>query len=115
MPRRGGCRQPRRMDEPTAAQELPALYRAVLDGVARLEALGERQAAYEIRSRAIHTYSTRWDDRGRRSLQRLVRDADHRAEVREKALASRTAGAAAAAAGSASSGEQALAQSVGPA
>jgi hypothetical protein len=61
------------MDDQSPAEVLPGLYRAVLDGVARLERAGDREAAYEIRCKALRTYSTRWDERGRRELQRLDR------------------------------------------
>ncbi len=37
------------MDDQNPAEVLPKLYRDVLDGVGRLERVGERQAAYEIR------------------------------------------------------------------
>jgi hypothetical protein len=63
------------MDESIPVADMPHLYRDVLDAVARLERVGERAAAYEIRSRAIHTYSSRWDDKGKRSLARLAREA----------------------------------------
>ncbi len=66
------------MDDRPAAEELPGLYRAVLDTVGRLEHIGEREFAWKIRRDALHTYSTRWDDRGRRSLERLNVDAQRR-------------------------------------
>jgi hypothetical protein len=55
------------------AEELPALYRMVLDGVAVLETLGERREANRVRAEAIRIYSTSWDDGGRRRLVALVR------------------------------------------
>jgi hypothetical protein len=62
--------------ESTPAEELPALYRAILDAVARLEGAGERQRAGHIRRRATAAYSRAWDDRARRRLLVLLRDAD---------------------------------------
>ena len=59
--------------EPTSpAEELPALYRAVLDRVAQIEAEGRRAAAYRLRSDAVRIYSRSWDDRARRALQDLL-------------------------------------------
>ena len=66
------------MDHQTPAEELPALYRAVLDTVWRLERAGEREAAFAYRQRALRTYSTRWDDGGRRELEKINREAQHR-------------------------------------
>jgi len=59
--------------EPTSpAEELPALYRALLDRVAQIEAEGRRAHAYRLRAEATRIYSRCWDDRARRSLQALL-------------------------------------------
>jgi len=63
------------VDEHTPAEDLPQLYRAVLDTVVRLEHLGDRDFAWKVRRDAVRTYSTRWDDHGRRALERLNREA----------------------------------------
>lgn len=52
--------------------ELPALYRAVLDGVAALERRGERPLATSIRRQAIAAYANAWDDRHRERLVALL-------------------------------------------
>ncbi|HEY3333600.1 MAG TPA: hypothetical protein VGK16_00075 [Candidatus Limnocylindrales bacterium] len=75
------------MDEPTPAEELPTLYRAVLETVARLERAGERPYAWELRRKALRTYSTRWDEDGRRSLQRLDREGHIRLATTRRAAA----------------------------
>lgn len=64
------------MDESSPAVELPGLYRAALDGIARLERLGERALAARIRKDAIAVYSDRWDERGRKRMERLVAEAE---------------------------------------
>ena len=63
------------MDPNTPAEELPALYRAVLDRIAALEASGQRRAAVRIRRDATRAYSRAWDARARRELESLLRRA----------------------------------------
>jgi hypothetical protein len=64
------------MDDRTRAVELPERYRAVLDAVARLEHVGEREAAFRIRRRATEAYSKAWNEKTLRHLDRLVAEAD---------------------------------------
>lgn len=64
------------MDVHTPAEELPALYRAILDRVAELEAAGLRRAAGEVRRQATAAYSRAWDERARRELLALLNEAD---------------------------------------
>ena len=63
------------MDDHTPAEDLPHLYRTVLETVTRLEHLGDRDAAWRIRRDALKVYSTRWDERGRRQLERISLEA----------------------------------------
>lgn len=63
------------MDDPIPAELLPGLYRDVLEAVTRLERAGQRELAFDIRRKALRAYSTRWDERGRRTLERLGREA----------------------------------------
>lgn len=60
------------MDPTSPAEELPALYRALLDRVAQIEAQGRRAKAYRVRAEATRIYSRSWDDRARRALQELL-------------------------------------------
>lgn len=57
------------------AEELPALYRAILDRVADLERAGERREAVAVRGEAVRAYAV-WDDGGRRKLLALLRRID---------------------------------------
>ena len=61
------------MEPKSASEELPDLYRAVLDRVAELEATRERDLANRVRAEATHIYSRAWDERARRELLALLR------------------------------------------
>lgn len=63
------------METNAPAEELPGLYRAILDRVAELEAAGDRHEAARVRTAATRAYSRAWDDRARRELEGLVRRA----------------------------------------
>jgi hypothetical protein len=63
----------RTMEPKSAAEELPALYRAVLDRVGQIAASGQRDTANRVRAEATKIYSRAWDDRARRSLEGLLR------------------------------------------
>ncbi len=63
------------MENQTPAETMPTLYRAVLDTVWRLERVGDREFALEIRRRAVKTYATRWDEGGQRDLAQTNREA----------------------------------------
>ena len=81
------------MDPKSASEELPALYRAVLNRVAQLEASRERALANRIRAEATHIYSRAWDERARRELEGLLRRnavADDGLPANEHALRRRT-------------------------
>ncbi len=69
----------------SAADELPATYRTILDRVARLERAGARAEAARIRAAAIRDYSRSWDDRTLRRLERLGDQALVELEDREGA------------------------------
>jgi hypothetical protein len=63
------------MESHAPAEELPGLYRAILDRVAELEAAGERAEAGRVRRAATAAYSRAWDERARRELEALQRQA----------------------------------------
>ncbi len=63
------------METNSPAEELPGLYRAILDRVAELEAAGDRAEAARIRTAATRSYSRAWDARARRELETLLRNA----------------------------------------
>jgi hypothetical protein len=66
-------RKVRMMEQNSPAEELPALYRAILDRVADLESDGDRAEAARVRATATRIYSRAWDDSARRGLTDLLR------------------------------------------
>lgn len=64
------------MESNSPSEELPALYRAILDRVADMEAAGERIEAAQLRTEATAAYSRAWDEKARRRLETLLRHAD---------------------------------------
>jgi hypothetical protein len=70
------------MDQKSAAEELPALYRALLDRIAQIDAAGYRAVGYQIRIEATRIYSRAWDDRARRGLEDLLRQTAEKGAVR---------------------------------
>jgi hypothetical protein len=76
------------MDQKSASEELPALYRALLDRIAQIDASGHRAAGYRIRIEATRIYSRAWDDRARRGLEDLLRQTTDKGAVRRGPVAS---------------------------
>jgi hypothetical protein len=72
------------MEPLSPAEMLPALYRAILDSVAELERLGERQEAARVRDEASRIYARSWDDAARRRLESILRRADRTNAGRER-------------------------------
>lgn len=70
------------MDQKSASEELPALYRALLDRIAQIDAAGHREISYKIRIEATRIYSRAWDDRARRGLEALLRQTADKGAVR---------------------------------
>jgi hypothetical protein len=64
------------MESSSPSEELPALYRAILDRVADMEAAGQRAEAAQLRTDATAAYSRAWDEKARRRLETLLRHAD---------------------------------------
>jgi hypothetical protein len=60
--------------EPVAslAEDLPELYRSILDRVADLEQIGARRDAGRIRADATRVYSDAWNESARRQLLALL-------------------------------------------
>jgi hypothetical protein len=60
------------MVDRTPAEDLPELYRRILDAVAELEAAGLRAEAVRVRRAAIEAYSGAWDARAEGALESLL-------------------------------------------
>ena len=69
---------------PTLAESLPEIYRAILDRVAELEAIGARREAGQIRSAATRAYSDAWDAAALRHLLSLLARAQRGLTVHER-------------------------------
>lgn len=67
-------------DDPavSVAEDVPELYRAILDRVADLERSGARREAGRIRLTATRVYSSAWDETARRLLVGLMARAERR-------------------------------------
>jgi hypothetical protein len=68
----------------TLAEDLPELYRAILDRVAELERVGFRREAGRIRLSATRAYSDAWDETARRHLLGLLARSQRELAVRER-------------------------------
>jgi hypothetical protein len=64
------------MEPNSPAEDLPSLYRQILDRVAEIEAAGDRNEAARVRRTATAAYSRAWDERARRELAALLRRAE---------------------------------------
>jgi hypothetical protein len=62
------------------AEELPGLYRVILERVAELEDIGARAEAGRIRHKATEAYSRAWDASSRKSLLALLARANRAIE-----------------------------------
>lgn len=60
----------------TLAEDLPELYRAILERVAELERIGARAVAGRIRADATRAYSNAWDESARKLLSGLISRSD---------------------------------------
>jgi len=72
------------VEQQPVAEILPGLYRAVLDAVGSLEALGHRREAAAIREEATRAYSKAWNQAAARRLQNLRARAERVADSRRR-------------------------------
>jgi hypothetical protein len=71
---------------PIIPDEMPQLYRAVLDLVSDLARLGDRRQAEQIRAEAIQAYSAAWTGRQSEVLKRLVDRAGRSVQAQRRRL-----------------------------
>ena len=64
-----------------SAEDMPVLYRVILDRVAELER-SDRPAAARVRRAAIRAYSTSWDRTQYRELEVIADELQHRLQRR---------------------------------
>jgi hypothetical protein len=78
------------------ADDLPSVYRSILDGIAVLEGLGARREAALLRAEATRIYSTSWDEAGLRRLRHITSRIERiiAGEERPRTSRSRTTAAA---------------------
>lgn len=72
------------MEHELLSETLPVLYRAVLDAIAELEALGFRREAAQVRVEATGAYSGPWNPAAARRLHALRARADRIAAGRRR-------------------------------
>jgi hypothetical protein len=72
------------VDPEPLSETLPVLYRAVLDAIGELEALGFRREAAQVRVEATRAYSGAWNPAAARRLQALRDRADRVAAGRRR-------------------------------
>lgn len=68
----------------SVAEDLPELYRTILDRVADLERLGFRTEAGRVRMAATRSYSNAWDASAQRALLGLLARADRRLDAPDR-------------------------------
>ena len=69
---------------PSIAEDLPELYRSILERVAELERIGARREAGRLRAAATRVYSEAWDEAARRELSNLLARADREIAAGER-------------------------------
>ena len=69
---------------PSIAEDLPELYRTILERVAALDRIGARREGGRIREAATRVYSEAWDESARRELAHLVARADREIAAGER-------------------------------
>jgi hypothetical protein len=69
---------------PSIAEDLPELYRTILERVAELERMGARREGGRLRTAATRVYSEAWDESARRELSHLLARADREIAAGER-------------------------------